>query len=390
MMNAQAKTVRRISPRDGLHYFFGYYDVPAFDPACRRHLCHRVRFRDRLPVASDVAELGVFDLESGRFDVFAETRAWNFQQGAMLQWFSGSDDLAAYNDFDENDGFVGIIFSTKQKKRMRKVGMPFATISADGSFALSINFPRMYDFRPGYGYCNAPDKWRDEKQPADDGIWLVDIKNNASRLILSLADIASAIGDQSPFAGEKLLVNHITFNPGGTRFLALVRNFPIIIPGAPDGAWHTALITASRDGSDLRVLSAGACLPSHYHWKNDRVFAIYRDGPDGPQLYETTDGHSAPVSAIERTFFRKDGHCSYSPDRRWMLYDSYPDENRLQHIYIYDLHAREGQETGAFYSPPVNPVDIRCDLHPRWSSDGRCVSFDSTHEGFRGLYFLQL
>lgn len=388
-MNAPDKTIRRISPNDGLHYFFGYYDVPAFSAGGRAHLSHRVKFRDRLPADPDAAELGVFDLESGHFDVFAETHAWNFQQGAMLQWFAGSDDLVAYNDFDKNDGFAGIIYSTKQKRLLHKIGKPFATISADGKYALSVNFSRMYDFRPGYGYCNAPDKGRDVRQPDNDGVFLLDFRKNESRLILSIAEIAQKLREVAPVAGEKLLVNHITFNPSGTRFVALVRNYPRIVPGGKDGAWHTTVITANRDGDDFRVLVAGS-YASHYHWKNDKMLVMHCRGPAGDQLYEICDSAKAEFNAIDIGFFLKDGHCSYSPARRHMLYDSYPDAERLQHLQIYDLHAREGGDVGAFYSPPANPIDIRCDLHPRWSPDGESLSFDSTHEGFRGIYLLKL
>ena len=31
-------------------------------------------------------------------------------------------------------------------------------------------------------------------------------------------------------------------------------------------------------------------------------------------------------------------------------------------------------------------VDLRCDLHPRWMPGGSAVTFDSIHEGYRGIY----
>jgi hypothetical protein len=203
--------------------------------------------------------------------------------------------------------------------------------------------------------------------------------------VLSLAALHERVQGLSPLFAEKLLINHITFNPSASRLVLLLRNFAPSAP-RPKGqpAWRTVVFTVGRDGSDLRMLVPPG-MASHYHWRDDGTVVFWSDGPQGPQLYEITDAATPRFTALDPAFFKRDGHCSYSADGRWMLYDSYPDTKRLQQLWVYDLVNRRGHELGRFLSPAVPVIDIRCDLHPRWLPDGR-VSFDSTHEGFRGVY----
>jgi hypothetical protein len=387
---------RRISPGDGRHYFFGYYDVPALSPDGRRHLFHRVSFRDRLPGAEDAAELGVLDLATGEAGVFATTRAWNFQQGAMLQWWGGAPDTVIYNSVGRDGAYRAVIQGLADGVR-READRAVASVSADGRLGLSINFDRMYDFRPGYGYAARADAGRGQRHPADDGVFLVDLRTGSSRLILSLAQLHARLRDLSPLLEEKLLINHLMFNPSATRFVALVRNFPVPLPAGmkqdlsqiPGKVWKTTVITADLAGGDVRVLIP-AGYASHFHWRDDGVIAFHSDGPQGPQLYEITDAERPVFTAVDPGFFLRDGHCSYSPDRRWMLYDSYPDEAGKQHLYLYDLRARSGSRLASLEAAPVALPDLRCDLHPRWRPDGAGLTLDSTHEGVRAIYALDL
>ena len=81
---------------------------------------------------------------------------------------------------------------------------------------------------------------------------------------------------------------------------------------------------------------------------------------------------------------------SYSPDRALLLADTYPDGNRMQALRIYDFAKDMLINIGKFYSLPRSVIDIRCDLHPRWDNEGKRISFDSTHEGIRGIYMTDI
>ncbi|MBU4200019.1 MAG: hypothetical protein KKG09_05710 [Verrucomicrobia bacterium] len=385
--------VRRISSR-GEHCFFGYYDIPAAD-AAGRHLCHRVRFRDRFPTPDDAAILGWMPLPHCAddpqteipFECFAETRAWNFQQGAMLQWLSSEPDTCLYNIFE--GGQFGACRHNVRTGTRRRFPLPVANVSQDGTKALGINMARLFDFRPGYGYEDAPDPFTDVAAPNDDGIFLMDLITGDVRLSVSLAEIVDFLEKSGEkIAGHKVLVNHVTFNPSATRYLFLLRTFP----KAPGAAWATFLLTADTAGGGLRNHPVWG-LASHYHWRDDDGMLFYANatGADGLELMLISDG-TDERRIIDRSFFRQDGHCSYSRDRRWILYDSYPDQDTMRPLQIYSLDRGEGFTLGRFRSESTTSktTDLRCDLHPRWMPDDLSITFDSIHEGYRGVYWVDL
>ena len=69
------------------HHFFGYYDKFPWNANSRYMIGLETEFMDRPPTAEDRAVIGLIDLEDGnRWKPLAETTAWNWQQGTMLQW----------------------------------------------------------------------------------------------------------------------------------------------------------------------------------------------------------------------------------------------------------------------------------------------------------------
>lgn len=370
--------IHRLTPA-GEHFFFGYYDNPAWDAREQHHLCQRVGFWDRLPTAEDIATLGMIRLEDNTFIPLAETDAWNFQQGAMLQWHPAAPgDEVIFNRFVDGR-FAGVIKNVHTGAE-RVLSQPVANVDPTGHHALGVNFSRMFDFRPGYGYANLADPFADVRAPEDDGVYLIDLATGESRLLVSLAAIARRHPVET--AERKVMVNHLTFNTDGTRCILLARVFP----DAAHEWWATALITADLTGKLYTLRDYGYA--SHYHWRDPEHLLIYSDAGGPWELYLLKDG-TQQAEAIDPTFFTGDGHCSYSPDRKWLLYDSYPIDG-YRYLYIYNLETRHGITLGGFYSDPQIDGDIRCDLHPRWSRTGTAISFDSIHEGYRGVYWMDV
>lgn len=377
---------RVVSPEDGGHYFFGYYDLQPFDTTGRYHLCHKAPFEDHIPLPDEVCELGLIDLQEGTFAAFAETAAWNFQQGALLQWY-GDDEHVIYNVRRE-DGFKACVQNIKSGEK-RYLPRAYTCLSPDGKKALCINFSRMFDFRPGYGYSGIEDPWKDENAPEGDGVYLMDTVTGEEKMLFSLADLRD-FHVEKPCSDGKLLINHITFAPDGKHFVMLLRNFK-----EPDKGlkWKTQLLTSDLEGN--LSLWAPFSYQSHYHWKNERQMVMYggnfsNDRSDGALWLFTlgiTGGKRLPEPNP-----KKDVHCLYSPNRRYISGDDYPKEDEYRTLHLIDTATNTDTILGryrSFISDDTNR-DFRCDLHARFDRSGRQMSFDSIHTGHRALCLLDL
>jgi len=81
------------------------------------------------------------------------------------------------------------------------------------------------------------------------------------------------------------------------------------------------------------------------------------------------------------------GHLIFSPNGKQMLADTYSVDGK-QTLSLVNSASGDLQETGKFRheQPEHYPEDVRCDLHPRWSSDCSMISVDSIDDGLRGIY----
>lgn len=87
---------------------------------------------------------------------------------------------------------------------------------------------------------------------------------------------------------------------------------------------------------------------------------------------------------------RRDGHPSVFGSGRSILTDTYPDIYGFQRVIVHDREKESGRLVASLYSPPKFKGDVRCDLHPRLSPDGKWVCVDSARSGLRALYVLPI
>jgi hypothetical protein len=381
--------IEPVSPL-GKHCFFGYFDKYPWDQSQRFLLAHQTDFMARQPTAGEKAVIGMIDLKSNNeFIPLGETVAWCWQQGAMLQWLNDDADKIIYNDC-EGDHFIANILDIKTGEK-QTICRPIYCLSPDGRYALSVDFSLLDNERPGYGYPGLPYKFTGTDHSDNDGIWLVDLKQNTTELIISYAQLVKEFHLDS-MDGVANWFNHLLFSPNSQRFAFFHRwRTEQVIEGKHYAGHTTRMFTANIDGSDIYPLNLDD-MSSHYSWINEQQLINYsRRFGYGDHYYLYTD-KCGDVEIIGKDAFDDDGHCSYSLDQRWMLTDCYPSEANGNHrsLYIFDLTNDIRYEIGKFYSDPTLPIPTRCDLHPNWSRDCRKVCIDSIHEGYRGVYIIDL
>lgn len=366
-----------------LFHWFGYYDKCPWNQDQSLLLCMEIDFMDRPLQQGDTIKVGFVDLQAGpEFHPIAETAAWCWQQGCMLQWL-GSDPqrLCIYNSVEDGQ-YVSVVHDV-QSGKTRTLPRPVYAVSRDGTQAVHNNFSRVARTRPGYGYLALPDPTEGELHPDDDGIWWMDLTTGEHKLIISLDQIVHIEHEPSMEEGESWF-NHLQFNADGSRFIFLHRW------RRPDTGWHwTRLFTAAPDGSDICLLNEFE-MTSHFDWLgSDFVLAWARHRQIGDRYFLYRD-RTPWLQVVGADVFTCDGHCSYSPDMRFILTDTYPDAEEKRTLILYDTVTGARADLGRFLSPKKYSGEIRCDLHPRWSRDGRQVCFDSIHEGGRQVYVMDI
>lgn len=368
------------------YHWFGYYDKLQFDPANRFVLGMKVDFEHRSPGPEDVIEIGMVDLErENEWIRLGESRSWGWQQGCMLQWRPGSTDEVLWND-REGDRFVCRVLNVKTKEAHTLPHAVYA-VSPDGKTAVTADFRRINDMRPGYGYAGLPDPNVDKPAPVDSGIYRVDLDTGERDLIVSLAAIRQIPLDDGDFAGTKHYFNHLLVDTRGDRFIFLHRWRGPDIP-----SFMTRMFTAALDGSNIRLVDPSG-FTSHFIWRSDgRILAWTRHPSRKNAFYLFEDKKGGAVDVVGKDVMTRNGHCTYLPGEEWILNDTYPmGTERLQRVYLY--HVPTGREVtlGEFHSPREYSGEWRCDTHPRSSRDGRYVVIDSPHGGNgRQMYLMDI
>jgi hypothetical protein len=368
-----AKPVEAVSHTDR-ESFFGYYDKSPESPGGGFTL-FQTSVSSTRNEPSCVAPVSVIlkNKSTGEEREIATSQAYNWQQGTRLQWID--EQRFVFNDFcAETGSYRGMVFDTKGTLVL-ELTFPVYDVYYD-KYALTVKYERLHALRPDYGYrCH--DTEIDLNDTRNDGVFFGDLAGNKARLLISLEELID-LRQATTMNSARHKVNHIMIAPSGDRFMFIHRWI------AKNGKRYDRLVVADKDGSNLKIVADDEMV-SHCCWYgDDTIIGFMRHSSCNNGFYRIDVGSGEVRLLSDKLRHLDDGHPSCFGSR--MVFDSYPDRSRMKHLYIYDIEADTLEEIGEFYESLRFFEQTRCDLHPKWGTDGRSIFIDSVHDGRRRLY----
>lgn len=353
--------------------FFGYYDKSSWSSLGDFFLFHQ------LSSNKEFLEIVVHNVKKDFSTVVGKTTTWNWQQGAMAQWTA--EDNIIFNCIDENLLVSRVV--DLSGNLIEKFDFPVQSLSKKGDYFISLNYLRLLKLRPDYGYDVNVQNFSQDMPYDKDGLWKINTETGSNDLILKISELIKYRFVDTMLESDHK-INHAIISPNGSRILFMHR-------WINSSGKYSRLFSISPNGKDLKLLLDNRMI-SHYSWQNDESFVAWARTAEKGDRYYLINDQSKKVEIIGENILDifGDGHPSFSPDKRWLITDTYPGRDRKQSLHLYDTKDCILYEIGRFFSPWKYWGYNRCDLHPRWSSDGLSISIDSTHEGKRGMYILDI
>jgi len=373
------------------------------------------------------ANVVVYDLQAGGGPTtVASTSAWGAQVGAHVQW--GADDTQLfYNSVGQEKQLIGKMFDV-HIGRERNLSCPVYHVSSDGRWAATPNQLRIKDTQFGYGadyYRRAPPE-AFLSSAHGDGLFVLDVKRNECRLVVSLASFAQAarLSISSP-SSAPLYGFHVKWSRDGTRLLFVMRTLDsrkVLFLAPPIRRQHLFVVSFDASsgavvGKPRHLLSWSSQSPkdaldaNHPNWvanTHKMSINVKPRGSAAPWGLVVIDTASVSVDTLllPPLYSPSSGHPNFHPtDSRFVLLDAYEKDSlslgekrsmndsiplrlvdTLQKREVWLLQVRLGLASprpAYFATLPLKERRAwqRCDMHPAWSRRGDWVAFNGRPDG---------
>ena len=434
------KPVERLT--DGpKHHLFGFHDLVISNGAGDKILSLETDIINRPPLPGE--SFGVGYVKDHRFVKVGETVAMNYPQGARQQWVAGTDYFTVNNRVGDNWGTD--LYDASTNLLVDRFEATTHMLSKDGRYSYGLDYSRLHRLG-GYGYTGIDDKGKDNPAPSDSGITRFGLKTKETILLVSVDQVAKC-GTKGRIAGvSHHYLTHLCVSPSSNRIAFLHRYFLAdggimtrLMTIGTNGSdlrclaqgflshfdWiddeHIFIYGRAGAGVDTlrnnRLLSNQLMSSILKAAKKTAKTVLHRESLSAPMPFLiVTDSENPQIKPTALGVLTSDGHPMTNPaNRDWCVIDTYPDKEGYRYLRLYNYLTEDRIDLGCFkrlfVEPDMSEKDsflqfmdanilktvteqtiaftrsgLHCDLHPRWSADGKTAYFDSIHEGSRQIY----
>ena len=253
---------------------------------------------------------------------------------------------------------------TIDTKIKEKIDYPIFDISDDKKKGLILDFKTLYDRRPGYGYNFL------QKQSTKN---IISIYSFEEKKIIKNFDFTELKIEQNL---ENYYINHLSWSPNNESFIFyLVQTNP-----------RDTILYFCNEKSNLMKIEKIKQI-SHHEWINNNEIIFFGVVENDKSFY-ILNLNDSELTKIKHSFSDIDGHIN-SSDKKNFIIDSYPDRYQDRFLYNYNIVSKNIRFLGKFLNNFKFRNDRKCDLHPKYSRNHNYLMFDTSHNGYRQIFFVK-
>ena len=410
-----SKNIIYKTPDNG-SYFFGFHDISPWNKKNDHIILHKLnKETNSLPSMNDKVDLVSINLSNNKIKKIDETKSWNYQQGSRLMWYPYLEDHIIFNYRNEDKSICSKVVNL-EGETIKKFDFTINSLHPFEPLGVTSNFERLRIFFPAYGYASHK-KISDLIDIKNDGIWLLDFQKNSKKLLISIDEISDFLKIDKQIR-NKVFLGHCLFSPLGNKFIFLCRYF-----NSDNSGMITYMINYELHTKKIQLLASGKI--SHFDWiDNDDLLVWMRDSNFAKKMLKN--------DLTKYTFFKKtfdlirkfkpkifhkvfkdafyiistkndkkipflenllntDGHPMTSFDGDWLIVDTYPNKDKKIPLYLVNLkNLKNTKICDLKYETNIENSDLKCDAHPRWSTNDKFIGVDTFENNIRRFQILDI
>lgn len=353
-------------------FFFGYHDKKPFNFNDKKIIVHSYKNTKVLKKQSKKkVSINLLNLQNNKLTYIDDTKAWSWQIGACIQWYPNKNIL--YYNKNLKNKFITVQFDLERKIK-KILNFSIYNISPDGQKFVIADFLNIGKYRKGYGFFSKFHKKNTHKDKLQ--IYCVKTKQKKTLYTFQKEKKKSVIGSY---------INHLTFSPDNTK----IAYFRTILQNNNQRQIFFYYYCFNKKKNFIIDISK-TNLISHYCWKNKDEIMFTMQLNKKKYSYKIFNINSKKMKSLSSDL-NKDGHPMFNPKfKDLFVSDTYPNLFGFQKLFIYSILKKKIIWKKYIYSPYKYRGIVRCDLHPRWSNDGKKILIDYVNSSNRNIGIFEI